>query len=226
MDINEIPNGGGIFDVPFRGKSFRVRKMTDSIHGHASLWSFYDEADVREAFWHPKENDVVIDIGAGFGSYSLTAGVLGAYVYAFEPNAICLALLKENIELNNLTLKIVPSPIGIWKERAIIKEDIYALNSANPDEFNVAPLDEIVEVMSINRVDWIKMDVESAELDVLIGAQDVIRKHKPKILIECHTFIKEDIDNACMQFLKELDLGYQFKLRPYHSVKHLFCEAK
>src|SRR4051794_3301431 len=53
-----------------------------------SWFEFQMETVVRDTLWYPNihRGDTVIDAGAGWGSYALTAGVLGAQVHAFEPD--------------------------------------------------------------------------------------------------------------------------------------------
>ena len=71
-------------DVACRGKVFSIYCCPEM--WHPSWWSFMDELRVREEWWHIKPGDVVLDIGADFGSYTLSALAQGAAsVYAWSP---------------------------------------------------------------------------------------------------------------------------------------------
>jgi hypothetical protein len=76
------------------------------------------------------------------------------------------------------------------------------------------------------KVDWIKIDVEGAELAVLRGAEQVIRRERPRLLVENHLFLYPSIEQEVKDFVLGLDLGYQVETRPHHSVSHSFFEVR
>lgn len=221
LSIHEMPYEPGIYEIPYRNLIIKAIKNSE----HASIWTFYDEREVRDEFWHPQKGEVVIDVGAAFGSYSIIAGLNGALVICFEPNDKCFELLSKNIELNKLNNNVLAFKMGIWKESGkMIEERLYAINSDNMKPFITSTIDEVVSNFKL-KIDWIKIDTESAEADILKGAKMVIKEHKPKILIECHTFLKENIDIECESIIKEIT-DYKFTRRPYCSVMHMLCEPK
>jgi hypothetical protein len=71
-------------------------------------------------------------------------------------------------------------------------------------------IDDLVKERNIPRVDFIKMDVEGAELRALRGAEGTIRKHRPKLAISVY-HQPEDI-YSIPRFLSELGVGYSFYL--------------
>ena len=86
-------------------------------------------------------------------------------------------------------------------------------------------------------IDWLKIDVEGAELHVLVGAEQTIRKYKPKIIVESHTFIIPDIAGHVLGFLNRLECYYRITcvlrqskpgaidLRSY-TFPRLYCEVE
>src|ERR1700750_1177923 len=80
----------------FRGAKFR-NVVTDL---HASDFTHDDEQEVRDRWWHVEPGDVVLDVGAAFGSYALPALALGARVVAFSPADFDTDLLDKNIDAN------------------------------------------------------------------------------------------------------------------------------
>lgn len=71
----------------FKGKEFKFCCYDGpAADFHPSWWSHVDEAEVRERDWNIQKGDLVLDIGAAYGSYTLTALALGAsHVWAWSP---------------------------------------------------------------------------------------------------------------------------------------------
>ena len=119
---------------------------------------------------------VVIDIGANIGTFSIYAAHFGATVYAIEPEPHNLEALKYNIEINNMQDKIYSCPYAIsdYKGTAII-HDSGGGSSIKDDgafgaEVEVMSLDNFFTLYHINEVDVLKIDVEGAELEIILGA--------------------------------------------------------
>jgi FkbM family methyltransferase len=157
-------------------------------------------------------NDVFVDVGAHIGSYTVPIAKKVQKVIAFEPNKDTFELLTKNIELNHLT-NIEAYKLAASKRRGVVsfmyeKESMYSKiidynrstnvtaleenakssdnnNNNNIHLVNTIDLDRIL--LKEDRVDWIKIDVEGHEMEVLEGAMQTIRVHKPKIIIEIST---------------------------------------
>ncbi|MDX1373790.1 MAG: FkbM family methyltransferase, partial [Nitrososphaeraceae archaeon] len=61
----------------------------------------------------------------------------------------------------------------------------------------------------LQKCDIIKIDVEGCEAHVLAGAVETIKKYKPKIIVEAHTFIVPGIDGIVLSFINRLGLYYK-----------------
>lgn len=125
---------------------------------------------------HFNRGGVVIDIGANIGAFSVYAAHFGATVYAIEPEPHNLTALKRNIQINHMEEKIYPCPYAIsdYKGTAII-HDSGGGSSIKDDgafgaEVEVMPLDNFFNLYHINEVDVLKIDVEGAEIDIILGA--------------------------------------------------------
>lgn len=144
-----------------------------------------DEIVVREIF---EENvyevhdtrfnlgGVTIDIGANIGTFSVLAAYYGSEVYAIEPEPNNLEALKINVELNSMSDKIhiCPYAISDYKGTAVIS-DSGGGSTIKDDgiygaEVEVMSLDNFFDLYHINEVDVLKVDVEGAELEIIIGA--------------------------------------------------------
>lgn len=143
----------------------------------------------------------VIDVGAHHGYYSLyfakCVGPTGR-VFSFEPVPENLALLRRNILLNGISwIETFPDAVfSCTKEISFAAPD----ESANSGEGSLGEGSRgrqiLVHAVTLDSFcasadslpDVIKMDVEGAELDVLLGAKDTLRECSPTLLIELHHF--------------------------------------
>lgn len=148
-----------------------------------------------------KPGMTVIDIGAHIGYYALLLAKYvgpGGRVFAFEPLPANFALLQKNIELNNL--RNVQS-----MNQAIFSRTQEIAISAPGDEPNpgsgsmheeagrkqyrveAITLDDFCGTRAL-QPDVVKMDIEGAEYDAVLGARKTIGLYRPKLLIELHHF--------------------------------------
>jgi FkbM family methyltransferase len=215
---------------------------------HASWWTFDDEQSVRDRHWHMKPGDVVLDIGAAFGSYALPALAMGARVICFNPADFDTELLQINLDLNpELKRRCLVVREGIHEKDGWFDPD-HSKFSVEKDGLGekaqelygtvgngghvsalirVRSLDSfLAERPGIDRIDWIKMDIEGAELGALKGAEKCLRTHRPKLLIECHNFHVPDMEQQIDRYLSSLGLGYVGVVHPYHSVSHAYYEVR
>jgi len=154
---------------------------------------FQDE--VYEQVWKLNPGDVVLDIGAYVGMFtvkaSLAVGNKGKVV-AIEPSPDNYAILIGNcVSLDNVTLvqKAIMAKNGTGK--------LYYSKSAAANslvvkwkkyiEVETITLDDLVAELKLDRIDLIKIDAEGAELDVLKGAQKVLARGTRLVIAAYHT---------------------------------------
>lgn len=176
-----------------------------------------------------KKGNTLVDIGANQGEYSLwSAKMVGneGKVYAFEPFSAIFERLKDNLNLNPKFQKtIIPIQKGLSDKQGKLK--LYSSDLSNEgvntlfknedsiflEEINLSTLDLEWERLGMPKLDVIKIDVEGAELPVLIGAEKTISKYSPVLFIEinqeaCKSAGYEASD--IFEFLSKL--GYSFEL--------------
>jgi FkbM family methyltransferase len=181
------------------------------------------EDDIIERFL-PKQGDIVVDIGAHMGRYTIISSKrVGANgkVVAIEAHHSNFEMLKSNIKLNHLT-NVTPLNYAVYSKETKIKlylpevESGYTIyntimsNRARTEdkfvEVNANTLDYILQSKEITDVNWIKIDVEGAEFEVLKGASNVLSKSKDiALLIEVH-----GLDNY--RPILEFVSSYNFKI--------------
>jgi len=147
--------------------------------------------------------DIVIDAGAFIGLFSIFAGKrVGKVgkVFAFEPDERSRGILSENIKLNNLeNVEIFSYALGEFCTN--LKFFVSSQHPASSGGIflkgkeKIVPqitLDDFVKKYDIKRIDFIKADIEGMERNLLKGAEDVIKKFKPKIAICTYHLIEDE----------------------------------
>jgi hypothetical protein len=197
----QIPGSGGIdpdiYTIKFmEGRTLKFKKA--DWNPWNSWYCFGAEPEIRAKFWYPniKTGDNVIDAGASWGPYTITAGLLGANVTAFEPDTRIFPALLDNIQLNGL--QVATYNIGLSDEKKVVDwDELKGMSLVN--------LDEIYN----QKLDFIKIDVEGQELEVLRGASETIKKSKPKILLEAHIGYGPSLLNDAAEIIFKMKEGYE-----------------
>lgn len=171
------------------------------------------EKPIRK-FFDLKEG-VFIDIGANLGKYTVFMGKkLGekGKVISIEPEIHTVAILKKNVEINHLKNvfvidKACSSKNGksvLYLEGTKYSGGLHSLKKyphhVNKTIIETETLDSIINRLKIKRVDLIKIDVEGNELEVLIGAKEILKKYSPKIICES---LDEESEKGIRSILKE-----------------------
>jgi len=213
---------------------FRFAEVAGTPADHASWWSFDDEQEVRDRWWHPRAGETVLDVGAAFGSYALPALRDGARVVCFSPADFDTELLRKNLELNpELARRCLVARDGLHEGDGWFDPDrsIFAPSPCQKGQWLlVRSLDSwLAERPGVDRVDWVKLDVEGAELGVLRGAEGMLRRWRPRLLVELHEQHVPDMAARVWSFLSGLGLGYDCAepgpIR-HCAVSHAFYEVK
>lgn len=209
----------------FRGKSFEITVLGDTMHPGFAVYTFdTEEKEFREQYWNIQEGDVVFDVGAAYGSYTLAALVSGAErVFAFEPEPKIYPNLVENVKMNGWSSRCDVLEYGLWNERAEIDIKSYAPHYATQSTaptYKMLKLDAFIS--QCDKVDWLKIDVEGAEENVVAGGMEFINKFKPNLIIECDDFIDAGIIERISEKLKD----YNLERVPRGECTFLVGEAK
>ena len=153
-----------------------------------------------------KPDSVVVDVGANIGMFSLYAARSGAHaIYSFEPNRAAFNVLEKNILENDLSEIVRPYNFAI---SGIPDSVLYLPRRSSPynraessvengSEFDAIPcrsLEYILESNDLDSVDYLKMDVEGAEFDILLQASDQVLKRIRRIRMELHYSRKHSRD--------------------------------
>jgi FkbM family methyltransferase len=161
-----------------------------------------------------KPGDIVLDVGAHVGYYTLLASRIvhtTGKVVAFEPSRMNLKYLRQHIRTNGLqNVQLFDSAVG-RKEGWLSFECSHGtgtgrldFQSSSGERVRVCGLDELYRRGMIPAPTFIKMDIEGAEVEALPGAAELIWKCRPTILLSTHG---AEVREFCEKFLR--DLGYE-----------------
>ena len=217
------------FKMPKYNFTFYCRNNKDEL-----MIMTYHEHDILEHYFTPKEGDIFVDVGAHIGKYTIIASKrVGANgkVIAIEADPGNFDLLNRNIQLNNLS-NVIALNYAVYSKEEIIKlylpsaggeeesssytNTIMSDRAAKGEEKFVKvkanTLDYLLHsnMMKQEEVNWIKIDVEGAEYEVLKGAKDIISKSKDiTLLMEIHNL---SVGNSLYKPIRELLGPYNFKI--------------
>ena len=154
---------------------------------------------------YPKEGDTVFDIGGYKGDTAIYfADKVGpnGKVYVFEPTWANFNDLTYNVNVNNMQDIILPIQKGMSDKAGYMK--MCSLDSGVPwaffDELKgaeqvvISTIDDAFKNLKLSRLDYIKMDVEGFELDVLRGGEKTIKDMKPQMVIPLYHNLIDFID--------------------------------
>lgn len=145
-------------------------------------------------YFNPKPGDIVIDVGAHVGKYTIPSSKLvgnAGLVISIEASPKNYTTLLENISINKVT-NVVPINLAAGNEigEGFIYgwDDLYSLHKKFDSETRVpvkiSTIDSILQNHNITRVDWVKIDVEGAEIEVLEGMKNTIKNNNLHLIIE------------------------------------------
>jgi len=215
------------------GIRVRLRPNTDDLR---IVKSNFVKKNYTKGFIPITKESIVVDVGAHIGSFSLMVARNVRKVLAFEPEPNNYQLLKKNMELNNL------ENMAIF-EMAVSGvsgcQDIYAYKTGSTADYSLykggittvksgcvltISLEDIIKKENLPRIDFLKLDCEGAEHDILKNISFETVDKIMGIAIEVHPIPSElsiDIPGKLKEFGFEVERdpkgGYVYARRPHPS---------
>lgn len=224
--IRVLPGGGKVlcdFSVPYE----------------AMVWLEHEEQQdlelVRQLL---KPGQLFVDCGANIGIWTLVAASLvGAEgkIYAFEPNPLTFKKLNRNISLNEFghNIQVFASAVGKDEGNLSLTVNQYhnlsQITYSSDREAITVPVMKLDALLNEQKVNGIKVDVEGFELEVLQGAESILKQHQPWLCVEFNTVLSgvnqlsdwnvhqylTALGYVCRQFRDSLDTTRQTILPDY-----------
>lgn len=189
-------------------------------------------------WFKPKPGEVVVDCGSSVGAFTLRSAQKGCTVYAFEPHPETATVLAKNVRANSLdqvsifNLALGPregvaylysasSSRGTsslnpkwWEGRAVQERQVFRVR--------VVPLDLALRDTNLKVIDWLLIDVESFELELLEGAKDMLGRTK-RIIIEVTDGNQEKVLELLeKRGFREVDHGNKWDVIQYYFFERAF----
>lgn len=173
-----------------------------------------------------EEGDIVLDCGGCYGDTALyfahKVGKSGK-VATFEFLPANLEILTRNLALNPQLaerIEVISHPLWSEPDRELFVNGHGPAASVGPlaqtsgdQSIRTVSIDQIAKRESLPTVDFIKMDIEGAELPALLGAEQTLRRYRPKLAISVYHRLQDFWEVP--RYLDSLGLGYQFFLRHF-----------
>ncbi|WNM20264.1 FkbM family methyltransferase [Flavobacterium capsici] len=197
-----------------------------SIKTNEALYPIVDDFNYYQHFYKVKQNDIVIDAGANCGHLSIFfSKIVGSNgkIFAFEPDKFNIERILKNISLNDdLSNNIQIEDVLLWDKNELIS--FYEAGTVGssavwmPDDElcvkkQAVRIDDWVKNNNIQKLDFIKMDIEGAEIEALDGCIETIKTLRPNFAIASYHFV-----NGEQTFIK-VEQFFSAMNYPYKTVK-------
>jgi FkbM family methyltransferase len=183
--------------------------------------------------------DVSIDGGSCWGDTALYMAEKGGpngkvFAVEFVPNNV--AILKKNLALNpslEARVEVVENPLWETSGKRLYMLDrgpasrVYETQEPGTTAIDTLSIDDLVAQRGLQKVDFIKMDIEGAELPSLKGAIETIKRFRPKLAICVYHRPQDWLEIS--RFVESLGLGYKMYLDHFTVFAEetvLFCTAR
>lgn len=169
---------------------FSVSNPFDLIQAHHCRGTFFEQSELMALRDHIGPGKRIVEVGANVGNHVVfyAQHMAAERIFPFEPNPESVRLLCANIANNGLDAVVDGRGIGVGLGRETgsfhavdIENNLGATRLQAGGDLPVEPLDAM---LAGERVDFIKIDAEGMEFDVLEGARQTIAAHRPPMYIE------------------------------------------
>ena len=165
------------------------RNDIELVDYYESFEWYYPNCELQTKDWVVKNAGrdwIYFDCGANIGYYSILFSQLSpaGVVHAVEPTST-IEKLNRNISHNGCT-NIHPHKVAVGKHPGRRVEKIYRIWGGPPDEieYDFSTIDSMVEQLGLKRLDCLKIDVDSFDFEVLMGAENTLERFDPWLIVE------------------------------------------
>lgn len=151
--------------------------------------NYYPDCEMKTKAWFVRniqKDWVIFDCGANIGYYSILFSKLApmGHVYSFEPTSTYDMLLR-NLKYHGVD-NVTPIKVALGKSDGKQEESIFRIWGKAPERFvyDFTTIDCFMKEKSVQRLDCIKIDVDSFDLEVLQGTEQTLIDHDPFVIVE------------------------------------------
>lgn len=230
-------NGKIIMNI--QGNKMILNLNDEGISRELVLYGYHELNSTNEVKKIIKPGMRILEIGANIGYYALIETTLAGkngFLYAFEPSPFNFSLLKKNLEINNIkNTELYQKAIGAKNTTSkfyvadksnlssfIKRFDMDMYKNGSIIDMEMITLEKFLE--DKEQIDFIRMDVEGYENEVLKGAQNILKINPPKhFFIEIHSELLHKKNNSAREIVNYLrNLGYEVSRSFYRGSSEIF----
>jgi FkbM family methyltransferase len=193
----------------------------DTISDCLVAHGYWENNLIKYAETYLQDDSIILDVGANIGTWSIPLAIKNRKVYSFEPYDSSFYSLCGNVFINKKESAIYPQHMALIddvnKKTSLYLPEMVNVGGCKLIEttenhekcrYRLATLDSL----KFDKVDFIKLDVEGQELNVIKGGIETILRCKPVIFFECWGFDSHHWDKIpnthyeLMDYIKKL--GY------------------
>lgn len=210
------------------GKKILVRPWADDVR---IVKSIFAKKNYVNEFVSIMPNSVVVDVGANIGAFTIFAAQWAKKVFAFEPEPENFRLLCSNIELNGLK-NVTPLRMAIAKKRG--KQEFYIAKRQHSGshsfflrdyekkiEVKTLSIEELIDQESLAMIDFLKLDCEGSEVNIIKNLSLETAKKIKQIAIEFHQID----DYSAEDMMRKLTM-LAFDVRSGQKKGYIFAKQK
>lgn len=220
-----------LFEHPVKG---------DDVIFHIKSIILQDSYHVKDFI---KDDDYIVDAGANIGIFSIFAVqyAKNGKIFAFEPAKSTFEILKYNTSKYN---NIIPLKLALGKFRGVNKIRVFKISKGvstlldsdviddfsksfgeyKDEEIDVITLDDFIKENNIQKINFIKIDTEGYELNILEGAIETIKKFNPVIVVSAYHSPHHKI--MIPQFILSINNKYKYKINKVGEEDFIFYIEK
>jgi FkbM family methyltransferase len=175
--------------IQLQGNRYHVRTCSGELSPFPEIYR--NNVYEKVPGFAPQYADVILDVGANTGIFSIKQASRGARIYAFEPHPQVYSRLLRNVAENSLagTVSTFHVALGSRPGRAALKTKastvVTQVEFDDAGSVRVESLDGTIPALGLEKVDLLKLDVEGAEAEILAGGTHVLNR-VGRIVMEYH----------------------------------------
>jgi FkbM family methyltransferase len=182
-----------------------------------------------------RAGDIALDCGANIGDWTRVALDHGArLVVGFEPAPENIESYRRNFQDEIAAGRVVVVPKGVWDKDDILllkrdphnsaADSFVMLSDGTPGvQAPLTTIDKAVAELKLERVDYIKMDIEGAEARALAGARETLRRYHPRLSIAAEHNADDEV--RIPEVVRSLAPGYHMTCGPCLESKNAHIRA-
>lgn len=184
-------------------KHLELEQVVEKVYDHPSV--------------HVNSGDIVFDCGAHIGGFTRVALLAGArLVVAIEPEKANIVAFRRNFSDALKNGRVVLVEKGVWHKIETLPLHLSSVgdshsvsitqNTGKDETIELTTIDHLVESLKLPRVDFIKFDIEGAELNALHGAKQVLKRWRPRLAVS--SYHKKGDPSAICAAIWDAQAGY------------------